>query len=658
MNEQLRKELRRNLSTNPFNDKFDTTVLKAVVQKNAPECVFLVSLFESYHQCYKVHFAILKDLLSMEGYTKLQLITIIINFANHHYMCVSQELMRKHQVGDLGKFFSETTEYVAQGFGLGDISGVSEAIVDTAASLINFISKFEYRETVDETVLQEDDYWDNVRRMNRSQSYLELVKHAYETPVWRNAYYVAKGDQLYIQFENEIDLQSFDIAQYRMQQKVFGRWAKSKLSLEFRRHDLFHAYPALGRGKPVEITRLHTTDGFLRTELGVVTDIPVPDSYLQFVSAIGLYYPFLQNMALSGSGDLRLYDLLYLYSLLQEIFEKLELVYIREDFSSKRDFGHISDKITIDELEYYFLKRTTYQLPQIHFFLRLMVQPQQGRINFWDSSMYAHGHYYQVMYNPLRTTVSFHLIDTMLEKCCIDLEFRGKEFERYIENELRNLLVAKGYYFYISPNNVEVNRGIGKEEQEIDLLLFLQDTILIAEVKCIKYPMETRDRHNAEKTLSKAAGQVIAKKEFLERNYKAIIAQLGVDDRPRKIVPLIIANYPTATGLKPAGIPVLDFSLFRLYFQENEIVSKKMTASLEGITEEVVSATVLYNNEQEFSQNLFSYCYDNPVINGYLLKTTMAYYQVASKDLLGKDLFKQYCNVDFAAESLGDGTSR
>ena len=651
MNNSLRKELRTNLATNPFNDKFNSSALNTVIQKHAPENAFLVTLFESYHHCFKAHFAILKDFLATAGHKRSQLIGLIINFANHHYLCMLQEQMRKHKVGDIGRFFSETTKYTSQRIGIRDITGVSETVVDTVMSLINFISKFEYKEMVEDTIPLKEDL-DNVRLMIRSQSYLELLKLAYETPVWRNAGYKIRDEQLFIQFENEMDLQCFEVAQYRMQQKVFDHFTRLRLGLENRRSELFYTYPTLAKGKSVEIKRLINVDGFLRTELDSANAIPVPQNYLKFTSAIELYYPFLHNVVLPDSRDLRLYDLLYQYSLLQEIFEELVFNHLSEDYSSRLNFGHISDKVTQDELEYYFLKRTTYSLQQIHFFLKLMGQPLQGRINFWDSAMFMQGCYFQVMYNPLLTTVSFHLMDTLLEKCGIDLDFRGKAFERYIKEELSATLTAKRYYHQIAPSKIEVKQGKGVEIQEIDLLLFLQDTILIAEVKCIKYPMETRDRHNSERILSKASRQVITKKGFLERNYAAIINQLEIDNRPRSIVPVIITNYPTATGLKPGGIPVIDLSLISLYFNESKIATKRMTASPEDLTEEVVNTTMLYNNEQEFSQNLFNYCYDNPVIKGYLSKTRTSYYLVANKELLGKELFNQYCCVDFAAESL------
>ena len=77
-------------------------------------------------------------------------------------------------------------------------------------------------------------------------------------------------------------------------------------------------------------------------------------------------------------------------------------------------------------------------------------------------------------------------------------------------------LKKKKATFQIIPSNKIISNN--KKFEEIDLLLILKDVVIVAEIKCIKFPIEPRDKHNSIRRLTEGVKQVKRKVNFLTLN--------------------------------------------------------------------------------------------------------------------------------------------
>lgn len=138
-----------------------------------------------------------------------------------------------------------------------------------------------------------------------------------------------------------------------------------------------------------------------------------------------------------------------------------------------------------------------------------------------------------------------------------------------------------------------------KGKQEIDLVWETKNCIVIGECKCIRYPFASRDIYNSTKIINKAVEQVKIKSQFLEDNKKSF-TKLNLQ---KKIVRVVITNYPLYTGIIIDGVPVIDFRILESYIQ---LGYNGQGISQSGNMREL-NKTYFYNNEDEFSENIEKY---------------------------------------------------
>ncbi len=109
----------------------------------------------------------------------------------------------------------------------------------------------------------------------------------------------------------------------------------------------------------------------------------------------------------------------------------------------------------------------------------------------------------------------------------------------------------------------------------------------------------------------KALKQLNTKCQFLIDNQEHFKEIYSLQDR--KIIKVVILNYPVFTGAVVEGIPVIDINLFLSYFQ-----SCKMTTRAFGIDDmEEVETVPYYTTEDEFCNNLESYLKESPIVKMY-----------------------------------------
>jgi hypothetical protein len=205
------------------------------------------------------------------------------------------------------------------------------------------------------------------------------------------------------------------------------------------------------------------------------------------------------------------------------------------------------------------------------------------------------------------------LLDIWLDKGGFDLKKRGKYLETFIKKEITDSLTSRNFTFQI-PQQPKFYAKNNSKEEEIDLIINLKSILIVAEIKCIKFHLEPRDEHNAIKRLRQGAIQVKRKTEFIKTNKKELYPQIG-DITNKKIISLVITNFPSFSGMTLEDIQIVDFLLFNAYVKTGK-VSRFSTIPQNGqvVGNEVIKRTLLYKDEDEFCENFDHYMKHHPMI--------------------------------------------
>jgi hypothetical protein len=113
----------------------------------------------------------------------------------------------------------------------------------------------------------------------------------------------------------------------------------------------------------------------------------------------------------------------------------------------------------------------------------------------------------------------------------------------------------------------------GEAAEEIDLLIRVGSTVLVAEVKCLLGPSEPIERHDYVRKLEEACGQAARKARWLARQPDELIARLGDGADGCRLQPLVVVNQSSGVEWEYDGAPITDDRFLRLLLGDGEYVA-------------------------------------------------------------------------------------
>ena len=135
----------------------------------------------------------------------------------------------------------------------------------------------------------------------------------------------------------------------------------------------------------------------------------------------------------------------------------------------------------------------------------------------------------------------------------------------------------------------------------------MKNVVLVADAKCIHYSVEPINYSEAWGRLKEGCEQAIRKADFV-RTHPDYFHAFG-DVTNKRIIPLVITNYPTFTGFSHNGVYVIDSHSFLAYMQGGYITMREL-----GINNDpVIAAKRFYQNEDQYSDNFEHYLQRNPI---------------------------------------------
>ena len=335
--------------------------------------------------------------------------------------------------------------------------------------------------------------------------------------------------------------------------------------------------------------------------------------YLDYMRSIHDYYPFYSLNPLVNFKNLTVTNLLRLHSELKNLVVELYF----KDFPSenknqiKKFITNFLPKIKHSVLKSYLMSVTKYGESQVELFIELLTVVNNGTLDLYETPLLKKDDYYYFPYLPLAKPNYLFLIDYWLERAGESLDTRGKALEKYVKEKLKSVENNEYNKFrLIEESNFKID---DKNKEEIDLVIQTKNTLIVGEIKCSKYPMYERDYYGIlNSDVIKAVKQLNRKCQFLINNQEYFKELYTIEGK--KIIKVIILNFPVFTGAEVEGIPIIDINYFLAYFQSDSMVIREF-----GENEmEEVKTIPYYINENEFCDNLESYLKNPPIVKMYL----------------------------------------
>jgi len=618
----LRKKLKSDSKFNPFNDKFDPVHILQCID-NSPadfDRLDLSTVICSFHfnAYYQEFYAYFKEAIHTFGLGVSKLNEFLFATANRDYYLVKRKFLEKQERNKVRATSDLFIESQIKEFGRLDLVAALEGSVDFLNTAINFTRYFTNL-PIDQPNLSGTEVVDIVRRIYAASNVFDIIKKSYDSAIWEDGYITAsqEGKVLFIKYKNEqypiilrVGSDRLDSNSQHFYLSSRRRFMSSDASFKSTIDKYLREYNANRYIKSVCLDQ-----GFIKFNLKAGKDNESILRHMSLESRIAAYYLFVEDNPLPYLGNLSLQQLLALYVELQQLLDKVAQIEVPNDeILDPEDFQKFIYRIKVEDLKSYLKLKTVFSESHIDVFLQLL-EYAGGRYDLWSKPLVRQDDYYRFLFLPIIDVNILYLVDFWLEQGGYSLDDRGLLFENHVKKTLHFELKRRGITFIIPQSDNFVNKN-GNSEQ-IDLIINLKHTLLIAEVKCIRFPMESRHLHNALKRLEEGSNQVNRKTEFIYRNRECFRDQIG-DIEGKDILKVVITNFPIFTGLKIENVPIVDFLLLESYVNTGEISDEQIIFQ-DGVEQERKKTNVIkfYNDEDEFSKNLRACIECPPVVEKF-----------------------------------------
>ena len=612
---KLRKKIIYDSKLNPFNDDFNLDYLKSYLSKleDNDESHKLFSFFllaNNFNAFYKSTFANLKEMFHESNLNYNELVEFLITSSNRHYLLLHKTPDSAKKEFNFQDFFKKTIESVDESIGKIDARAALETEIDSLNTLINYLKYFEEELKTSNKIENDTSSVDSIIKLTLTTNYFNVIRFTHEDALFNNGYidYIPDSNTIHYKYDNVNELFLGKIGYYRLNRNVTAHFLILNEYLDNNKDvRMLISKTYEGKNQVKRIKKTNINQGEIEFELASGHDISEFYNFIFLDVQLRTYYDFIYDVVMPNAEGLALKDCLILFSMIQGIFNNVVNYNKVEDDSVMRikEFGKFPSKIKSNNLKLYLKSKTRYSTKQINYYINLLVNKKDQRLNFWDYPFLEKEGYYYVPLLSFLNPLIFVLSDNWLEDSGFDLEERGSYFEKSIKENFTDALKNKKYNFII-PNISKYTLPDGKFE-EIDLIMNLKNVVVIAEVKCIKYSLTPRDEFNALKRLREGAKQINRKAEFIVSNSEKFKNEIG-DITGKKIIKIVLTNFPSYSGYIMEDIPIVDYYLIESYIKSGRISSYRYVTENGKITENKLRAEeIFYNNEDEFCNKFESF---------------------------------------------------
>lgn len=613
----LRESLQKNKEFNPFNKDYNIEKLYDLINEHNCENVYSLSIASStklFNQYYNEYIGKIKEKFERLNYNKMIICELLMSICNLGAFRALNELYSKAQNGEgleiekIVKYESDTKSRNGDSLTL---MQQLEGQVDVCNTIYNIIKHYNFER---KNILWDKNELKYIDDLHCLGNMLYVLQESYDTALWEEGYIQNKEDgtnSIIVKFINN----NYPIIRRIGENEEMQNSANELFDLMEKSKGLINSEEKDNKLKKYILKSVEQNKGYLNYILEEGDSFERNMLLLSSKYTIKLYYPYFEKENFELWGNIGIKDMIVIFCRISDLCYKVFEDYRKYGVKKVESFNL---KITRQNLIHYLKSVTSYNKKQIEAALNLFSFSieDNDRIDLWKKPLLKNNNEFLLLYSSISAPKIEILMDYWLEQAGYNMNKRGKAFERYIKEDISNILQKKEVVNYI-PNQSKFYNKQNKYE-EIDIFINLKDISILGEIKCIKYPINPRSYHNSLKIIEKAANQVIRKIEFIkkDRNY---LSKYTKDLDGKEIIGVVITNLTLFSGIDIEGIPVIDYNLFKSYFESTE---------------------EYYNSESEMCSNIGSFLRDlhqiKDKIKNYHLKST-AITSKQAKEIIYRD---------------------
>lgn len=488
-----------------------------------------------------------------------------------------------------------------------EVKSGMEALTDGVNQICNIIRHF-----------LKDDFQNEDAKPEHLASYvLQIFAEANKFEVFKSAYDDILYNGGYVNYYPGTDSYAFDYNSHKklkllkagtmiIQERISKYYQQNLVSPQ---KSPFDSYITNWRVKKVWME-----NGFVKAAFGNGDPRNHREIAYEFYAAMQAYYQFLDlNKPLDGPSQLRLIEALSVWSALRyichEVFDRVNCDLV---MNTREEMEAIPRRFKKEDLIGYVSKLTGIKPFKTKTALELFEVNWNTINDIWTAPLYRVNDYYSIPFYPVMNCVHYNIIEHIIGRDEKNLKERGPIFEKFVYDEINNF--PHGFYVKCLDSRLY---GTKKNGEEIDLIVELKGLIILAELKCIHYSMNPDKYADAWKQLEDGAKQAKRKTEFM-RQHPELFAELG-DITKKRILPIVVTNYPIFTGFDYEGIYVIDAHSFVSYINVGNMTVTEFSKN----SMRLVKERRFYTNEIEYSINFEQYLKENPVKRIYMANMTI-----------------------------------
>lgn len=448
-----------------------------------------------------------------------------------------------------------------------------------------------------------------VLQINAEANKFEVFKSAYDDILYNGGYvnYNPRSDSFAFDYDSHNELKLLKAGIMIIQERISKFYQQNIINPKKTPFDNYIAN--------YRVKRVKMENGFVKLDFGGGDPRNHRDVASEFYAAMEAYYQFLElDMELDCQVPLKLIEALAVWSALRYIcHEVLDRVNCDVAMNSKEEMEAIPRRFLKEDLIAYVSRLTGIKPYKAKVALELFEVNWNTINDIWTAPLYRVKNYYSIPFYPVMNCVQYNVIEHIIGRDEEKLKERGKIFEKFVYDEINNF----PHRFYVKCLDSRLYGEKRKGGEEIDLIVELKDLIILAEMKCIHYSMEPGEYADAWLRLEDGAKQAKRKATFMKNN-PDLFRELG-DISKKRILPIVVTNYPTFTGFEYEGVYVIDEHSFVSYINVGNMTLTEFSKDSMRLARE----KRFYTNEIECSMNFEQYLKKNPVKSIYTAKMTI-----------------------------------
>ena len=575
------------------------------VEPKEEDCALIydfVRISQYLHDIYSEMYKHLNDDLRHLNLKGIEVAEYLVACLNREYKVIWKKRAEAMEKAEKGTYLtSDMFDFKllssAPGIGMLDARASLEAATDSYNLIMNYLRHF-LDEKFEMDDAKEGEFAGRLIRMFQITQIAVVFKHSYDDILYNKGFVKVDDENRSIMFDYD---NHEDLILLRAGDMMFSERRLHVMSENLHKQIKPRLYQYVTDRR---IKRAKIENSVITLEFGQGNAKEHKEIVDDLQASIDAFYEFLQGeTVLPQMANATVDEAISVWGAIQYIAMYVS-TYTDYDVAlfKKEDFSVVPSKIRKDSLIDYVVKLTNIKASKVKMVIMKMEADWSRYNDMWTSMIYPVGDYYLLPFYPILYSSPYNVIDQMMLRGGVDLDNRGKLFERYLYQQL----TEKRTSYPINCLKAGVY-GENGDTEEIDVVVGMKNAVLVADAKCIHYSVEPINYAEAWGRLEEGCEQAIRKAQFI-RNHPEHFLALG-DFSNKRFVPFVITNYPTYTGFSHNGVYVIDSHSFLAYMQGGYVTMREM-----GMNENpIIAARRFYQNEDQYSDNFERYLQSNQI---------------------------------------------